>query len=180
MKNLNINTEEVKKPRLSSGRFTNKKWLRRLCTVVVLLTSSLASNAQTDASTAVDFGTFSLSSRYWDYMPVYTTDYACVNNYGMDGNDYWIKITVTDACYIQIHHGSTSGYDVYDSVIHLLDSSQNLLAYDDDRNPPSDLRANIEPYYVYPGDYYIVVDGTSSKGHNKDGGMSFYVDITAN
>jgi hypothetical protein len=177
MKNLNINTGNVRK--LGFRRFVNKKWLYSLCAVAVLLTSSLTSKAQTDASTAVDFGTFSLSSRDWDSMPVYTTDYACVNNYGMDGNDYWIKITVTASCYIKIFHGTTSGAGViFDSVIHLLDSNESLLTSGiDDRIPLSDFRAYIDNYFVYPGDYYIVVDGTSSKGHDKNGGMSFTVEV---
>ncbi|WP_256004666.1 hypothetical protein [Pedobacter deserti] len=178
MKNLNINSGNVRK--LGFHRIVNKKWLYSLCAVAVLLTSSLTSIAQTDASTAVDFGTFSLSGRDRDGMSVYTTDYACINNYGMDGNDYWIKITVTDPCYILVHHGSTSGYGIYDSVIHLLDSNGYLMTSgDDDRVPLSDFRAVIINYYVYPGDYYVVVDGTSSKGHDKDGGMGLGVRVSA-
>ena len=155
----------------------NKKWLYSLCAVVVLVTSSLTSNAQTNASSAVDFGSFAPSGRNYDYLPVYTTDPACVNNYGMDGNDYWMKITITSSCRLTVSHGSTSGSDVYDSVLHLLDSSQNHLTTDDDRDPPTDVRANIDNYYVTPGDYYIILDGTSSKGHQKNGGISLYVNI---
>lgn len=151
----------------------NKKWLYSLCAVVVLVTSSLTSNAQTNASSAVDFGSFAPSGRNYDYLPVYTTDPACVNNYGMDGNDYWMKITITSSCRLTVSHGSTSGTGIFDSVLHLLDQYGNLIASNDDSNPPLDLRAKVERN-VYPGVYYVVLDGTSSKGHARNGGVSLY------
>ena len=146
----------------------NKKWLYSLCAVVVLFTSSLTSSAQTNAATAVNFGSFAPSGRNYDYLPVHTTDPLCVNNYGMDGNDYWTKITITSACRLTVSHGTGT----FDTVIHLLDSSGNLIAFNDDR-APGDTRAWLERN-LYPGDYYVVLDGTSSKGGSRNGSVSLY------
>jgi len=180
MKNLNITIAKAKMSKLPLGTSVNVKWLYSLCTVLFFLVCSLTSQAQTDAATAVDLGSFTPGGRDYYDQSFYNSDYACVNNYGMDGNDYWVKVTVTESCYLKVFLGSTSGSGIFDTVLHLLDSDGFLLETNDDwsgASQGSNWFSSSINYYVSPGDYYFIIDGTSSKGHDANGGVHTSISV---
>ncbi|MES2486825.1 MAG: hypothetical protein V4581_12880 [Bacteroidota bacterium] len=114
----------------------------------------------------------------WYMNGFYNSDYGLTNNWGdtYSGNDRWIKITVTHSGYLGVYCGSISGYDIFDSIVHLVDSTGSYdLTYGDDGGGSYGV-GGIISYYVDPGVYYVVLDGTDKDGHVKNGGVG--IDFT--
>lgn len=115
----------------------------------------------------------------WYMNGFYNNDYGLTNNWGdsNSGNDRWIKLTITKSGILKIYCGTISGYDIYDSVIHLVDSTGTYeLSSSDDGGGSYGLGGIIE-YNIEPGIYYAVLDGTDKDGHVKNGGVGIDFDL---
>jgi hypothetical protein len=169
----------LNKPKIKNMRKLNKTTLYSFCAALFLLTCSLSTKAQDGHNMANAYlitTTFGTGLTNWDQTSCYTTGYGLTNSYtGSDngpGNDKWHKFHVSNYGYIRVVGGTAD--QNFDSILHLLDNTGYELAYSDDGAGSGQLQGLID-YFVGPGDYYYVVDGTDKSGHIKNGAVSITV-----
>jgi hypothetical protein len=185
MKNLNRTIKMAAMPKLSPFTSVNRTFLYSLCAAFLLLTGLLSMKAidgdnngdgQGNAYTIPDM-TLGVNEYYWESN--YNSYSPLTNTYGdpiHSGSDKWLKVTIYSYCYLQISTGSQDNND-FDPVLHLLDENADELSTNDDSGlGPYAASAQIG-YYVSPGVYYIILDGTDKNGHEKNGGTGLGITI---
>lgn len=110
---------------------------------------------------AINAGSFSGSGSYTDTRS--NADGCLGNDLGQPSNDIYYQFTLTGTSEVTLSHCG-SGFDTY---LHLLDASGNLVAYNDDNSGPT--CPGTQSYLqmtLSPGTYYVVSEGYGSNVGN--------------
>lgn len=118
MKNLNIKRAAM--PNLFTGKSVNRTFLYSVCAALFLLGGLLSMKAQSgkahtgdnsgyDAANAYDLAPLGIGATENYQESHYNSSSSLTNNYGENGNDKWMKITITTYGYLRIAGGSTLG-----------------------------------------------------------------------
>ncbi|MCD0487346.1 putative Ig domain-containing protein [Pedobacter sp. MC2016-14] len=116
--------------------------------------SSSTPTSGTNMATAINAGTFSASGSFTDTKS--NADPCLGNDYGQSSNDIYYKFVLNGTADVALSHCG-SGFDTY---MHLLDASGNLIIPNDDSNvsPCPGLQAYIS-ITLTAGTYYMVSEG---------------------
>lgn len=187
MKNLIRTIKKAAMPKLNPFTSVNRTFLYSLCATFLLLTGLLSmkalpgDNNGDGPANAYEIPDMELgvNENYWESN--YNSYSPLTNTYGdpiHSGNDKWLKVHISSYCYLNITTGSQDSND-FDPVLHLVaDDGYTELAFNDDTvgAGPYAQSAYIG-YYVSPGDYYIILDGTDKNGHVANGGTGLAINI---
>lgn len=186
MKNLIRTIQNALMPKQNPFTSVNRTFLYSLCAAFLLLTGLLSMKAlpgdengdgPANAYTIPDME-LGVNENYWESN--YNSYSPLTNTYGdpiHSGSDKWLKVTINSYCYLNISTGSQSSND-FDPVLHLVaDDGYTELAFNDDSGLGPYTASAYIGYYVSPGTYYIILDGTDKNGHEKNGGTGLGITI---